>query len=89
MRNRTTFKPGQEHGNAKLTTEQVRQVRRDPRSSTVVGAELGVTMHCIELIRRRYTWQHLPPEPGELTVWPDLRKRRKRSPGPAVEPTAL
>lgn len=50
---------GDRHGNNKLTEDQVRAIRRDPRSSRPVAADYGVNPSTIQFIRNGRTWKHV------------------------------
>lgn len=50
---------GERHASAKLTAEQVRAIRADPRSGTLLAAEYGVSTMAISNVRRRKTWRHV------------------------------
>ncbi|MCY4121364.1 MAG: hypothetical protein OXG72_10645 [Acidobacteria bacterium] len=52
---------------AKLTEEQVHEIRRryEPGASTALAPEYGVDARTIRTIACRGSWKHLPPEPGE------------------------
>lgn len=50
---------GEAHHDAKLTEDQVRAIRDDPRPNTVIAAELGVTKGAIWLIKARRNWRHV------------------------------
>lgn len=47
---------GEANGRAKLTREQVLQIREDPRVARVVAAEYSVSISLIGAIRRREIW---------------------------------
>ena len=50
---------GERIGNAKLTADQVRAIRDDPRPTVVVARAYGMTHRNISLIRLRKTWKHI------------------------------
>lgn len=50
---------GSKKWSAKLTEEQVLAIRKDSRSSFVIGKEYGVSKVAIEMIKRRATWRHI------------------------------
>lgn len=50
---------GEAHHDAKLTEDQVRAIRNDPRPNTVIAKELGVTKGAIWLIKARRNWRHI------------------------------
>ena len=45
---------------AKLTAEQVREIRRSTETDVMLGRRFGVTHQTISDIRRRKHWKHLP-----------------------------
>lgn len=47
---------GEDHGNARLTPEQIRAIRVDPRSSVQVAPDYGVASSTIRKIRRKERW---------------------------------
>lgn len=57
---------GESHYAARLTAEEVRTIRRDPRSAKVIGEEYGVTDSAISAIRNRHSWKHIPPDPRDV-----------------------
>jgi predicted DNA binding protein len=50
---------GEAHHMAKLTEEQVRMIRTDPRGSHRLAKALGVSKPTIMRIRHRKTWRHV------------------------------
>lgn len=58
LRRRTPLK-GEQHGNAKLTDEQVRYIRAAKKSQYVIAREVGVTQARVSAIRRGAAWQHV------------------------------
>lgn len=50
---------GRAHHDAKLTEEQVRSIRGDPRSNAVIAAEYGMTKSAIGHIKSRRNWRHI------------------------------
>lgn len=46
-------------GRAKLTEDQVRSIRLDPRGKRSVAAEHGVSAQLVKLIRQRRIWTHI------------------------------
>lgn len=58
-RGRARGPKGVAHGSAKLTDDDVRAIRIDPRSSSKVGAEYGVHRAQIGRIRSRQLWSHV------------------------------
>jgi hypothetical protein len=63
-RHRTNPHKGEDHRSAKLTQEQVLEVRRrfavGGISKAALGREYGVTQTTIDHIILRATWRHLP-----------------------------
>lgn len=53
---------GEGNSQAKLTAEQVRAIRKDPRSCKMVGDEYGLSMAQVSRIRRRVHWKDVPDE---------------------------
>jgi hypothetical protein len=51
---------GATNGGAKLSDEQVIQIRNDPRPQATIAAEHGVSQQLVSRIRRRLMWKHLP-----------------------------
>lgn len=51
---------GELNGHAKLTPEQVIEIRASKESATRVARALGITPESVWNIRRRATWTHLP-----------------------------
>lgn len=50
---------GEEHPKAKLTDDQARAIRKDPRTLREIAAEYGVSLMTVSYIRRGITWRHL------------------------------
>jgi hypothetical protein len=50
---------GEAKHDARLTEEQVRAIKRDPRASRVVGAEYGVSHTAVLRIRRGERWRRV------------------------------
>jgi hypothetical protein len=50
---------GEDIGNSKLTAEQVRAIRSDPRSHSKVAADHGICFQMVSLIKRGERWAHL------------------------------
>ena len=50
---------GEEHGEAKLTNEQVREIRASTGTGVSLAARFGVSPSLVSLIRRRKAWTHL------------------------------
>ncbi len=53
------FKPGEDHLNAKLTTEQVIAIRNSRETHRVIANRYGVSREAIGQIKRRVTWKHI------------------------------
>lgn len=47
---------GEKNGNVKLTMQQVQAIRKDTRSGTVIGVELGINRSQVNRIRRGEHW---------------------------------
>jgi hypothetical protein len=50
---------GEKHGCSKLTEEQVRAIRADPRGCVLVARAYGISKTNVKAIRRRKLWRHL------------------------------
>jgi len=50
---------GELHGLSKLTEEQVKAIRADVRSQSIIAAEYGVQQPSVSKIKRRERWAHL------------------------------
>jgi hypothetical protein len=50
---------GERHHSTKFTEDQIRAIRLDPRSNSVVAAEFGVSRNAIYNIRTRRDWKHI------------------------------
>lgn len=50
---------GELHGNAKLTDQLVKNIRRDKRPQSVIAAEIGVTQSLISMVKTRKIWNHI------------------------------
>jgi hypothetical protein len=50
---------GERAGNAKLTADQVRAIRTDPRSLRLTAMAYGVSGAAIQSIRSRRNWAHI------------------------------
>jgi hypothetical protein len=53
---------GERHFNAKLTRQQIRQIRKDPRSSRTIAPRYGVNRSTISRIKRGDQW-------ASVTLW--------------------
>lgn len=51
---------GTENSNAKLTDEEVRAIRKDPRIQADIAADYGVNQQSVSNIKTGKTWKHLP-----------------------------
>lgn len=47
------------HGNARLTPEQVRAIRADPRVQRLIAADHGITASVVSDIKTRKSWKHV------------------------------
>jgi hypothetical protein len=50
---------GEAHGMARLTEDEVRSIRADPRSGVKIAAERGMARSTIYAIRNKKIWAHL------------------------------
>jgi hypothetical protein len=50
---------GDNHQNAKLTTEKVRAIRSDPRDAAIVAGEYGIAKITVYDVRSRRSWKHV------------------------------
>ena len=50
---------GQKHGNAKLTEQQVLDIRKDPRSLRKIAKDYNMDYTTISAIKKRITWKHI------------------------------
>lgn len=50
---------GEQHGNSKLTEEQVRAIRIDTRTQRVIAEEYGVGQSLISDVKTRKKWSHV------------------------------
>lgn len=55
-----TIPSGEQHGNSKLTAEQVVAIRADPRVARLVAKDYGIHLSNVYLIRNRKAWAHIP-----------------------------
>ena len=55
-----TAPQGERHGSAKLTSQQVHQIRLSKESCSIAGKRYGVSFSMIARIRRREAWSHIP-----------------------------
>lgn len=59
MRTKRRHSFGEHRKTARLTPEAVRRIRRDPRTTTVVGREYGVSSNVVSRVRRGLLWKHV------------------------------
>lgn len=59
QRGRANHKRGAEHPEAKLTEDQVRAIRVDPRLQRDIAASYGVSLALIGFIKTRRAWKHV------------------------------
>lgn len=59
MQERGVLARGDQNGAAKLTADQVRQIRAADATLQALSAEFGVAPSTISLIRNRKRWSHL------------------------------
>lgn len=50
---------GSTHGNAKLTEQLVKKIRKDKRSQSAIAASIGVTQSLISQVKNRKVWAHV------------------------------
>lgn len=50
---------GEKQGHAKLTNEQARAIRSDPRQQVVIAHEYGVSKATVCMLKKGVTWRHL------------------------------
>lgn len=50
---------GESHGHAKLTEDQVRQIRDDKRYQHIIAEEYGVSRRLIGMIKKGVIWRHV------------------------------
>ena len=55
---------GERNAAAKLTEDEVRAIRRDPRINKLVAADYDVSIAQVWRIRNRIKWGHLDAEPS-------------------------
>jgi hypothetical protein len=58
-KNRGVIPLGEHNGRAKLTAQQVLDIREDGRSTKEIAAQYNVLVRHINFIRKRQTWRHL------------------------------
>ncbi len=56
---RSRFPKGEENGHAKLTDDDVRKIRNDDRTYSVISKEYGVCKAVICEVRSRKLWKHV------------------------------
>ncbi len=54
-----TFIQGEKHVSAKLTDEQARVIKHDPRLQAVIALEYGVSPSLVSRIKSRQKWRHI------------------------------
>lgn len=50
---------GARNGRAKLTDDQVREIRSDPRFQKEIAVDYGVNQTLVSMIKRRVAWSHI------------------------------
>ena len=50
---------GEQHGNAKLTEDDVRAIRADERTGREIAADYGISQQTVSLIRNGKLWKHV------------------------------
>lgn len=60
QRGRTARQNGRENASSKLTDSEVRKIRRDMRSTRVIGRSYGISPMLVSKIKTRKVWAHLP-----------------------------
>lgn len=67
-----TMRPGIQFGegryNARLTEDQVRAIRRDPRPALMIATEYPIGAGTVGKIKRREKWKHVTDEPLPLAA---------------------
>lgn len=58
-RKRRADKKGSKNGFSKLTEDQVRTIKKDPRVQTVIAADYGVGQSTIAAIKSGQNWSHI------------------------------
>lgn len=58
-RNHTPPTAGEQHGEAKLTDDAVREIRRSSLTGRALAAQFGVSESAISLVRRGKAWTHI------------------------------
>ena len=59
-RSRMPLVVGSANANAKITEDDVRAIRADPRNHTHVARDYGLTKQAVSMMRSRKTWRHVP-----------------------------
>ena len=54
-----TLYRGERHHKAKLTESDIRSIRGDSRSSTVVAQDFGINRNNVDFVRKGLTWRHV------------------------------
>ncbi len=55
-----TDNAGERNGNARLTVKAVQLIRLSTESASVLAQQYHVTINCIDSIKNRRSWQHVP-----------------------------
>lgn len=63
-----TRQHGEAKPDAKLTEDDVRAIRADTRTTTVLGREYGVSAETVRLIRLRRKWAHVPDQDAKRVL---------------------
>jgi len=50
---------GEKHGNARLTADDVRAIRADPRTQSEIAEDYGLSQSYVSQIRRCVKWRHV------------------------------
>jgi hypothetical protein len=59
MANKGRSARGERHGQARLSPDQVRAIRNDPRTGFEIAADYGITQPHVSAIKVRRVWAHL------------------------------
>lgn len=59
-RHRFGVSRGEAHGCARLTTDQVREIRASVGASRIIGEQFGISGRQVREIRARTAWRHIP-----------------------------
>lgn len=55
---------GEKNASAKLTEDDVRAIRRDPRNWREVASDYGISPVQVWRIKNWLRWAHVPPDPA-------------------------